>query len=145
MKQHTLSRATKASTNKRLSFAPINRGQWGRDASLPEGFPVTVQISGNETRLHAWVDAPLEEPADYFYVAQPGDFTPASASASTWDSLEAMELHVINEISAAGATPRRFDIGFIIDAAFTWDSKVNAFVQKPGKSIAWASHWARLY
>lgn len=145
MKQHTLSRATNASINKRLSFAPINRGQWGRDASLPEGFPVTVQISGDETHLHAWVDALTEEPADYFYVAQPGDFTPASASLSSWHSLEAMELHVINEISAAGATPRRFDIGFIIDVVFTWDDNTAAFIQKPGKTIACASHWARLY
>ena len=68
-----------------------------------------------------------------------------SPRVATWPSLHSMELHVIHEIAAAGATPKRFDIGFIIDAAFMWDDNTAAFVQKPGKTIAWASHWARLY
>jgi hypothetical protein len=74
MIQHTHTPGEKSVITRRLKFAPVNRGKYGRDASLPEGFPVTVQTTGNETRLFAWVDAPIDGPADYSYDAQASDY-----------------------------------------------------------------------
>ena len=145
MIQHTQAPAFSAALSRRLSFSPVCPGQWSRNASLPENMPVGIESVDGETRLLAWIDAPLDGPADYFYMPEPDDFTRSTPGTSRWESLEAMELHVIHEIAAAGATPKRFDIGFIIDAAFTWDDTTGVFIQKPGKTIAWASHWARLY
>lgn len=53
MIQRTHTPGEKAVTTRRFKFAPVVRGKHGRGASLLEGFPVSVQTTGNETRLFA--------------------------------------------------------------------------------------------
>lgn len=64
----------KASIMRRLVFAPVTLRDHSRNASLPEGQPIAIQAVDGNTLLFAWVDAPLEGPADYYYVADPSDY-----------------------------------------------------------------------